>query len=193
MFVHRYGMARAADPPKTSAGRQQEQPRIHSSRAEGARPWDMEHLGSSLGGHRAVRSPWNVLDGSMSGWHPSICIWCSFLSKHGEDPRKTRSWNPLLIATTHSRSCCHCLRLWRSRSCSLPPEWFIAGILSPPHLIADTTEVFSHFYRKNFFQKGNLVAWGLVGCDGLDPGVQQRSLEIQSGSKKQRYKNPRKN
>lgn len=43
-------------------------------RGKGERPCDMEHLGSSLGGHRAVRSPRNVLDGSMSGWQPSICI-----------------------------------------------------------------------------------------------------------------------
>lgn len=44
-------------------------------RGKGERPWAMEHLGSSPGGHRAVRSPQNVLDGSMSGWHPSICLW----------------------------------------------------------------------------------------------------------------------
>lgn len=69
---------------------------------------------------------------------------CSSSSKHGEDPRKTQSWKPLLTARTHSRSCCCSLRLWHSGSCSLPPEWFIAGILSPPHLIADTTEAFSH-------------------------------------------------
>lgn len=64
---------------------------------------------------------------------------------------------------------------------------FIAGLLSPPYLIADTTEA---FYRKNFLfkkrQPGGLGFGWLVGCDGLDPGVRQRSLEIQSGSKKNR-------
>lgn len=69
---------------------------------------------------------------------------CSSPSKHGEDPRKTQSWKPLLTATTPNRSCCRRLRLRRSGSCSLPPEWFIAGLFSPPHLIADTTEAFSY-------------------------------------------------
>lgn len=151
MFVHRYGMAGAADPPKHPLGDNGNAPPIHGSGGKGKGP--------------ATWSTWEVLwedteqsdphgmswmDPCQAGSLPSASG-CSSPSKHGEDPRKTQSWKPLLTATTHSRSCC--CRLRRSGSCSLPPEWFIAGLLGPPHLISDTTEAFSHFYRKNFFKK----------------------------------------
>lgn len=144
MFVHRYGMAGAANPPKTSAGRQREHPWIHGSGGKGRGPgtwstwellWEDTEQSDPLG------MSW--IDPCRAGILPSASG-CSSLSKHGEDPRKTQSWKPLLTATTPNRSCCRRLRLRRSGSCSLPPEGFIAGFLSPPHLIADTTEAFSH-------------------------------------------------
>lgn len=142
MFVHRYGMARAANPPKTLLG---DNGNTHGSTAPGGK-----------GKGPGTRSTWELLwedteqsdplgmswiDPCRAGILPSASG-CSSPSKHGEDPRKTQSWEPLLTATTHNRSCCRCLR--RSGSCSLPPEWFIAGLLSPPRLRADTTEAFSH-------------------------------------------------
>lgn len=96
--------------------------------------------GSSLGGHRAVRSPWNVLDGSMSGWHPSVCT--RVLIPHPDTER---------IPGKHDLG-----NLFRQPRLTAGPAAAVSRELLPasgmlycwitqsPHLIADTTEAFSH-------------------------------------------------
>lgn len=184
MFVHRYGMAGAANPPKTSAGKGN----THGSMApggKGERPWDMEHLGTSLGGHRAARSPWNVLDTSMSGWHPSICIW-------GLIPVQTRrgSQENTILETSFDSHDSQQILLPSPPAAAFRELLPASGTVycwitqSPTSDSRHYRRVFTRFIERISLKKGNLVAWGLVGCDDLDPGVRQRSLEIQSGSKK---------
>lgn len=133
MFVHRYGMAGAANPPKISAGRHRNS---HGSTAPGLK-----------GKCPGTWSTWEIRWEDTEQSDPLGMSWmdpcragillpasrCSLPSKHREDPRKKQSWKSPLTAMTHSRSCCHCLRLQCSGSCSMPPEWFIAGY-SVPHI-----------------------------------------------------------
>lgn len=89
IFVHRYGMAGAANPPKTSAGRQQEQPRLQGQRGKGPGTWsNWEVLWEDTEQSDPLGMSW--MDPCRASILPSASR-CSSLSKHGEDPRKTQS------------------------------------------------------------------------------------------------------
>lgn len=131
---------------------------------EGERPWDMEHLGTSLGGHRAARSPWNVLDGSMSGWHPSICIWVFIPVQTWRGSQE----NTILETSFDSHDSQQVLL-------PSPPAAAFRELLpasgmvycwitqSPTSDSRHYRSVFIRFIERISLKKGNLVAWGLVG------------------------------
>lgn len=107
--------------PKTSAGRQRGTPTAPGGKGKGP--------GRTQSSQIPLERPgWIHVGLASSHLHPGAhpC------PKHGEDPRKTQSWKPLVTAQTHSRSCCR--RLRRSRSCSLPLEGFLLLDCSVPHI-----------------------------------------------------------
>lgn len=162
---------------------------------ERERPWHVEHLGSSLGGHRAVRSPWNVLDGSLSGWHPSTCSRALILVR----TRRGSQENTILETSLDSRDSQQVLlpsppaaAFWELLPASGMVYCWITQ--SPASDIRHYRSIFTHFIERISFKKGNLVAWGLVGWSVVMVWTLEFDSEVLKFrvDQKNRYQNPKK-